>query len=224
MTETLPSFLCTVVPMIALAKMWKTSVPTARMPLTPAAISAGRDDEAAAGADAAGDQAGREADRDRHQEDRGRVVRRRVGGLAADQVGRAQRRDRQDRRHQRQQPQHLLPVLDDAHGDLVVPLRVGHRGRHEELVELPRSAHDLPCLLRVHGCSLFVASCSYLIRSNSVSSLKRSPISTILPYASGWSSAPISSRCTASAGRPRPAPRIAASRASAARSRRSGAS
>ena len=41
LTETLPSFLCTVVPMIALAKMWNTSVPTARMPLTPAAISAG---------------------------------------------------------------------------------------------------------------------------------------------------------------------------------------
>ena len=40
-TETLPSFLCTVVPMIALAKMWKTSVPTARIPLTPAAMSAG---------------------------------------------------------------------------------------------------------------------------------------------------------------------------------------
>ena len=40
-TDTLPSFLCTVVPMIALAKMWNRSVPTARMPLTPAAISAG---------------------------------------------------------------------------------------------------------------------------------------------------------------------------------------
>ncbi len=40
-TDTLPSFLCTVVPMMALAKMWKRSVPTARMPLTPAAMSAG---------------------------------------------------------------------------------------------------------------------------------------------------------------------------------------
>ena len=40
-TETLPSFLCTVVPMMALAKIWNTSVPTARMPLTPAAMSAG---------------------------------------------------------------------------------------------------------------------------------------------------------------------------------------
>ena len=39
--ETLPSFLCTVVPMMALAKMWKRSVPTARMPFTPTAISAG---------------------------------------------------------------------------------------------------------------------------------------------------------------------------------------
>ena len=40
-TDTLPSFLCTVVPMMALAKMWNRSVPTARMPLTPAAMSAG---------------------------------------------------------------------------------------------------------------------------------------------------------------------------------------
>ncbi len=39
--DTLPSFLCTVVPMMALAKMWKRSVPTARMPFTPAAMSAG---------------------------------------------------------------------------------------------------------------------------------------------------------------------------------------
>ena len=30
LVETLPSFLCTVVPMMALAKMWNRSVPTAR--------------------------------------------------------------------------------------------------------------------------------------------------------------------------------------------------
>ena len=41
LTDTLPSFLWTVVPMMALAKMWNRSVPTARMPLTPAAIRAG---------------------------------------------------------------------------------------------------------------------------------------------------------------------------------------
>ena len=41
LAETLPSFLWTVVPIIALAKIWKRSVPTARIPLTPTAISAG---------------------------------------------------------------------------------------------------------------------------------------------------------------------------------------
>ena len=41
LVETLPSFLCTVVPMMALAKMWNRSVPTAKIPFTPAAISAG---------------------------------------------------------------------------------------------------------------------------------------------------------------------------------------
>ncbi len=40
-TDTLPSFLWIVVPMMALAKIWNRSVPTARMPLTPAAMRAG---------------------------------------------------------------------------------------------------------------------------------------------------------------------------------------
>ena len=40
-TETLPSLRWMTLPMMALAKMWKRSVPTARMPLMPALISAG---------------------------------------------------------------------------------------------------------------------------------------------------------------------------------------
>ena len=40
-TETLPSLRWITLPMIALAKMWNRSVPTARMPLIPALISAG---------------------------------------------------------------------------------------------------------------------------------------------------------------------------------------
>jgi hypothetical protein len=40
-TETLPSLRWITLPMIALAKMWNRSVPTARMPLMPALIRAG---------------------------------------------------------------------------------------------------------------------------------------------------------------------------------------
>ena len=40
-TETLPSLRWMTLPMIALAKMWKRSVPTARMPLMPADMRAG---------------------------------------------------------------------------------------------------------------------------------------------------------------------------------------
>ena len=40
-TEMLPSLRWMTLPMIALAKMWNRSVPTARMPLMPALISAG---------------------------------------------------------------------------------------------------------------------------------------------------------------------------------------
>ena len=40
-TEIFPSFRWRTLPMIALAKIWKRSVPTARIPLTPALIRAG---------------------------------------------------------------------------------------------------------------------------------------------------------------------------------------
>ena len=40
-TEMLPNLRCRTEPMIALAKMWNRSVPTARIPLTPALIRAG---------------------------------------------------------------------------------------------------------------------------------------------------------------------------------------
>ena len=40
-TEILPSFLCRTLPIIAFAKIWNRSVPTARIPFTPALIRAG---------------------------------------------------------------------------------------------------------------------------------------------------------------------------------------
>ena len=48
--------------MIALAKMWNRSVPTARIPLTPTLISAGSNDESTTSTNATGDQTGTKAD------------------------------------------------------------------------------------------------------------------------------------------------------------------
>ena len=85
------------------------------------------DDEAATGADAAGDEAGRQADGDGGQENGGGVEGRRIRAFAAQHLvgfigfGTAHK---QDGRGQGQQEQHLFAVLDDGRGDFQVPFGI----------------------------------------------------------------------------------------------------
>ncbi len=87
----------------------------------------GRDDEAAARADAAGDEAGGQADGDGGQEDRGGVERRRVRGLAAEHfvgvVGLGAAHD-ENRHCQGQEEEQLFAVFQNGRGDLKIPLGV----------------------------------------------------------------------------------------------------
>jgi hypothetical protein len=117
-----------------------------------------RNDETAAGTDAAGNQAGDNANRDRGHEDGRGVVGRPVGLLAAEDL--RQRRtevigesdtDHGDGKQKQAKHSHSSAVANDPLRGIDVPLRVVLRAGHHQVIELPKPRHD--CLSYMHTAS-----------------------------------------------------------------------
>ena len=105
----------------------------------------GRNDEAAARADTAGNQTRGQAHGDGGQEDGRRIEGGRIGGFAAQHcVGFIGFRtaDQQDGRCQRQQDQKFFAVFDDGCTDFQIPFGIGLGAAQEKVVQVSAEAHN----------------------------------------------------------------------------------
>ena len=126
-------------PMIALAKIWKRSVPTARMPLIPADMRAGAMMNPPPAPMQPVIRPGAETDKDRRDEDARRIERGAVGLFAAQHIGqdvagrgglfgdlrRGHRTEDEDRQQQQEENQNPLGIAEDSSRDIELPGGVG---------------------------------------------------------------------------------------------------